>query len=91
MQNSMSSYYEPSISAYLLLKKVLNYLEINEAPEVSVQNGNVKKIISGCNKIIDVNYKEGNTKELLKYYIARSFFDDYNLEIEEEFNKIPTC
>ncbi len=91
MQHSMDSYYTPSISAYILLNEVLETLQIDEPPIASVKNGNVKRIITSCNKIIDVNYEEGNTKELLKYYIARSFFDDYNLEIEEEFNKIPIC
>jgi hypothetical protein len=87
----METYYEPSISAYNLLNEVLELLDIKEAPEISVRNGNVNKIISSCNEIIDDNYEEGNTKELLKYYIARSFFDDYNLEIEEDFQNIPIC
>ncbi len=91
MKNSMETYYTPSISAYILLNEVLDLLKIEETPEKSVRNGNVSKIISSCNKIIEHNYSDGNVKELLKYYIARSYFDDYTLEIEEEFQNIPIC
>ncbi len=91
MKNSMETYYTPSISAYILLNEVLDLLKIEETPEKSVRNGNVNKIISSCNKIIEHNYSDGNVKELLKYYIARSYFDDYTLEIEEEFQNIAIC
>jgi len=91
MRSSMDTYYAPSISAYIILNEVLDLLKIEETPEKSVKNGNASKIISSCNEIIDHNYKDGNTKELLKYYIVRSFFDDYNLEIEEEFENTPIC
>ena len=87
----MKTYYEPSISAYNLLKEVTRSLNINETPEVSISNGNVNKIIQNCNDIIDSNETENNMKELLKYYIARSFFEDYNLGIEEDYSGIAHC
>jgi len=87
----VKTYYEPSISAYNLLQEVTRSLNINEAPEVSITNGNVNKIIQNCNDIIDSNETENNVKELLKYYIARSFFEDYDLGIEEDYSSIARC
>ncbi len=87
----MNTYYEPSISAYKLLQEVTKSLEIFETPEVSLVNGNVTKIIQSCNAIIDANETEKNTKELLKYYIARSFFNDYDLEVEDDYTNIAVC
>lgn len=82
----VETYLEPSIYAYKLLNKVTQSLNINEPPEMSVQNGNVGKIITYCNKTIEANYNEKRTRELLKYYIARSFFADYNLESDEDYS-----
>ncbi|MEE9430514.1 MAG: hypothetical protein V3V16_05695 [Melioribacteraceae bacterium] len=87
----MNTYYEPSISAYKLLEEVTRTLNISETPEVSLVNGNVTKIIQSCNAIIDANETEKNIKELLKYYIARSFFDDYNLGVEDDYPKTAIC
>ena len=87
----MNTYYEPSISAYILLEEVTKSLNIFEPPEVSLINGNVNKIIQSCNAIIDANEDKKNTRELLKYYIARSFFNDYDLGIEDDYPYIVTC
>ena len=87
----MNTYYEPSISAYNLLQEVTKSLNITEAPEVSILNGNVNKIIQNCNAIIDSNETENNTKELLKYYIARSFFEDYDLGVEDDYSSVAHC
>lgn len=87
----MKTYYEPSISAYNLLKEVTRSLNITETPEVSLTNGNVNKIIQNCNAIIDSNETEKITKELLKYYIARSFFEEYDLGIEDDYANVAHC
>ena len=81
----METYFEPSISAYFLINEVSKKLSIDEIPETSVMNGNAKKIISECVRIIETNYNEKRTRELLKYYVAHSFFEDYDLENEENF------
>ena len=81
----METYFEQSISAYNLINEVSKSLQINEAPETSVLNGNVEKIITKCIQIIEDNYQEKRTRELLKYYVAHSFFEDYDLENDEDF------
>lgn len=81
----MDTYFEQSISAYNLINEVSKSLEINEAPAESVLNGNVEKIISKCIQLIEDNYSDKKTRELLKYYVAHSFFEDYNLESDDEF------
>ena len=87
----MKTYYEPSISAYNLLQEVTKSLNITETPEVSLTNGNVNKIIQNCNAIIDSYETEMDTKELLKYYIARSFIEDYDLGIEGDYPSVAYC
>ena len=82
----METYFEKSFTAYKLVNEVTKALQIDEAPEISVQNGNVGKIISKCIQIIEENYKEKRTKELMKYYVAHSFFEDYDLESDENFD-----
>lgn len=81
----METYFEQSISAYKIVNEVTKSLKIDEAPEMSVLNGNVNKIISKCIQIIDANYEEKRVRELLKYYVAHSFFHDYDLESDEEY------
>ena len=81
----METYFEQSISAYKLINEVLKSLEINEAPEISVQNGNVNKIIAKCVQIIENSYEEKRTRELLKYYVAHSYFEDYDLESDDDY------
>jgi len=81
----LNAYFEKSISAYKLVNQVTKSLEIDEAPEISVQNGNVQKIISVCFRFIEDNYESKNTRELLKYYVAHSFFEDYDLESSEDY------
>lgn len=78
----METYFEQSIYAYQLINEVSKSLEINEAPAESVLNGNVEKIIRRCIQIIDENYEKKKIRELLKYYVAHSFFEDYDLESE---------
>lgn len=82
----LNAYFEKSISAYKLINQVTKSLEIDEAPETSVQNGNVQKIISVCFKYIEDNYESKKTRELLKYYVAHSFFEDYDLESDEDYS-----
>lgn len=79
----MNPYLEQSISAYKIVKSVTKSLNIDEAPSMSVLNGNVNKIITECIKIIESNYKDKRTKELIKYYIAHSFFEGYDLENQD--------
>ncbi len=82
----METYFEQSISAYKLINEVLKSLQINEAPEMSVMNGNVNRIISKCIHIIENSYSEKRTRELLKYYVAHSYFEDYDLESDEDYS-----
>jgi len=82
----MNSYFEPSISAYKLMNEVTKKLDIKEIPSISVQNGNAKKIIGECVRVIESKYSEKRTKELLKYYVAHSFFEDYDLESDEDYS-----
>jgi len=81
----LETYFEKSISAYKLINEVTKSLQIDETPEISVQNGNVALIISKCIKMIEENYEEKKTKELLKYYVAHSFFEDYDLESDDDY------
>ena len=81
----METYFEKSFSAYKLVNEVTKALQIDEAPEISVQNGNVGKIISKCVQIIEQNYSEKRTRELLKYYVAHSFFEDYDIESDADY------
>jgi len=67
------------------VEKVSKSLEINETPETSVFNGNAEKIIIECIKVIESKYKDKKTRELLKYYVAHSFFEDYDLESNDSF------
>jgi hypothetical protein len=81
----LETYFEQSISAYKLVQEVSKSLKIDETPETSVFNGNVSKIISKCVQVIDQNYSEKKIRELLKYYVAHSFFPDYTLEGSDDF------
>ena len=81
----LETYFEQSISAYKLVQEVTKSLEIDETPETSVLNGNVGLIISKCVEVIEQNYKEKKIRELLKYYVAHSFFEDYNLESDDDY------
>ncbi len=81
----MESYFEQSISAYKLVNQVTRSMKIDEAPEISVQNGNVEKIILECTRLIEENYQDKRVRELLKYYVAHSFFEDYNIENDEDY------
>jgi len=87
----MNTYYELSITAYILLQEVTKSLNIFEAPEVSVANGNLSRIIQSCNELIEANEPKQKTRELLKYYIVRSFFEDYDLGVEDDYSKIAFC
>jgi hypothetical protein len=86
MGRILESYFEQSISAYKLVNQVTRSMKIDEPPEISVQNGNVEKIILECTRIIEENYKDKRVRELLKYYVAHSFFEDYDIEIDEDYN-----
>ncbi len=85
MGRILESYFEQSISAYKLVNQVTRSMKIDEPPEISVQNGNVEKIILECTRIIEENYKDKRVRELLKYYVAHSFFEDYDIEIDEDY------
>lgn len=84
MGRILESYFEQSISAYKLINQVTRSMKINEPPEISVQNGNVEKIILECTRIIEENYLNKKVRELLKYYVAHSFFEDYDIEVNED-------
>ncbi|PID61979.1 MAG: hypothetical protein CR986_02300 [Ignavibacteriae bacterium] len=82
----MHPYLEHSFSAYKIVTEVSKSMKIDEAPAASVVNGNAQKIINKCVQIIEENYEGKKIKELLKYYIAHSFFEDYDLENYESYD-----
>ena len=86
MGRILESYFEQSISAYKLVNQVTRSMKIDEPPEISVQNGNVEKIILECTRIIEENYQDKRVRELLKYYVAHSFFEDYDIENDEDYS-----
>jgi hypothetical protein len=86
MGRILESYFEQSISAYKLVNQVTRSMKIDEPPEISVQNGNVEKIILECTRIIEENYQDKTVRELLKYYVAHSFFEDYDIENNEDYS-----
>jgi hypothetical protein len=68
--------YETSLSAYILLQEVERDLNIKETPEESRRNGNFKKILLRCNKIIERRYPNEEQQIKLKTYIENIFFLD---------------
>ncbi len=69
----MELYYETSLSAYILLQEVKKELDIRETPEESLKNGNYKKIIKRCYKVIEERYPDLKNQERLKHYISNIF------------------
>jgi|APLow6443716910_1056828.scaffolds.fasta_scaffold430196_2 hypothetical protein len=70
----MELYYETSLSAYILLQEVEKELNIRETPEESRRNGNFKKILMRCNKVIEKRYTNEEQQIKLKTYIENIFF-----------------
>ncbi len=68
--------YETSLSAYILLKEVERELNIKETPEESRRNGNFKKILMRCNKIIEKRYHNEEQQIKLKTYIENIFYQN---------------
>ncbi|MBK7105361.1 MAG: hypothetical protein IPH62_08760 [Ignavibacteriae bacterium] len=68
--------YETSLSAYILLQEVEKELNIRETPEESRRNGNFKKILMRCNKVIEKRYVNEEQQIKLKTYIENIFFQD---------------
>lgn len=72
----MDLFYETSLSAYILVQEVTRELNIKETPEESRRNGNFKKILARCNKIIERRYPTEEQQIKLKTYIENIFYLD---------------
>ena len=72
----MELFYETSLSAYILLQEVLKEMGIKETPAESKKNGNFKKILFRCNKVIERRYKDDEKQIKLKTYIENIFNQD---------------
>lgn len=70
----MELFYETSLFAYIFLQEVSKELNIKETPEESRRNGNFKRILMHCNKIIErKNYNEEEQIKL-KTHIENIFY-----------------
>ena len=69
----MELYYETSLSAYILLQEVIKELNLRESLEESRRNGNFKRIILKCEKIIEKRYPQKEQQIRLKTYIENIF------------------
>jgi hypothetical protein len=72
----MELFYETSLSAYILLQEVSKDLEIKETPEESRRNGNFKRILKRCNKVIERRYPNEEQQIRLKTYIENIFYQN---------------
>ncbi len=72
----MELFYETSLSAYILLQEVVKDLNIKETPEESRRNGNFKRILMCCNKVIEKRYPIKEQQIKLKTYIENIFYQD---------------
>ncbi|MCB0730797.1 MAG: hypothetical protein KDC88_07170 [Ignavibacteriae bacterium] len=72
----MELFYETSLSAYILFQEVARELNIKETPEESRRNGNFKRILTRCNKIIDRRYVDEEQRIKLKTYIENIFYQN---------------
>lgn len=72
----MELYYETSLSAYILLQEVERELNIKETPEESRRNGNFKRILMRCNRVIEKRYPNEEQQIKLKTYIENIFFQN---------------
>jgi len=72
----MELHYETSLAAYILLKEVENDLNITDTPKQSRKNGNFKRILKYCNRIIEKRYPNQEYQIKLKTYIENIFFQD---------------
>ena len=73
---NMELFYETSLSAYILLQEVAKELNIKETPEESRRNGNFKRILMRCNKVIERRYVSEEQQIKLKTYIENIFYQD---------------
>ncbi len=80
----MESYYEPSISAYILLQDVMNEMKIHTSLDECRKSGIDKKIIQRCNRLIDKTFKNEKKREILKHFIASSFSNNMNTYMEDD-------
>lgn len=72
----MKLIYETSLSAYILLDEVTRELNIKEAPKESRKNGNIKKIMMNCNKVIEKRYSSVEQQIKLKTHIENIFYQN---------------
>ncbi len=72
----MELFYETSLSAYILLQEVSRDLEIKETPEESRRNGNFKRILKRCNRVIERRYPNEEQQIRLKTYIENIFYQN---------------
>ena len=69
----MELYYETSLSAYILIQEVIKDLNIKETLEESKKNGNFKRIMRKCEKIVEKRYPHKEQQIKLKTYIENIF------------------
>ena len=69
----MELYYETSLSAYILLQEVIKDMKIKESLEESRKNGNFKRILLKCNKVIEKRYPQKEQQIKLRTYIENIF------------------
>jgi hypothetical protein len=72
----MELYYETSLSAYILLNEITKELNIKENPEESLRNGNFKRILMQCNKVIEKRYNKKEQQIKIKTYIENIFYQN---------------
>lgn len=72
----MELVHETSLSAYILLSEVTKELNIKEAPIESRKNGNIKKILMHCNKVIEKRYLSEGQQIKLKTHIENIFYQN---------------
>lgn len=72
----MELYYETSLSAYILLNEVKKELNIKENPAESLRNGNFKRILMQCNKVIEKRYNKKEQQIKIKTYIENIFYQN---------------
>ncbi|MEE9430575.1 MAG: hypothetical protein V3V16_06010 [Melioribacteraceae bacterium] len=72
----MELHYETSLSAYILLNEIEKDLGIKETPEESRKNGNFKRILKYCNRVIEKRYTSQEHQIRLKTYVENIFFQN---------------
>ncbi|PID59306.1 MAG: hypothetical protein CR986_06780 [Ignavibacteriae bacterium] len=77
----METYYDPSLTASILLQEVMKELKIKFSPAECCKYGLDKKIFRRCKQVIEKLYVDKDYQELLKFYVSSYFLDD---SVEEQ-------